>query len=87
MNLYMCNYDEAEWICYVFAETRGKARSLFHEFFDSGSGEQFIWVRSKLIGTSDAIDTPTVVDSERHNGYPAVLALCDGYETEKGMWK
>ena len=79
MNLYECNYDEAEWICYVFAENRNKARSLFHEFFDSGSGEQFIWVRSKLIGTSDAIDTPTVVDSEMHKDYHTVLELCDGY--------
>jgi hypothetical protein len=76
----MCNYDEAKWICYVFAENRNKARYLFHRFFDSGSGEQFIWVRSRFVGTSDVIDTPTVVDSENHNDYRAVLALCDGYE-------
>lgn len=80
MNLYMCRYDEAEWICYVFAENRNKARSLFHGFFDSGSGEQFVDVRSRLIGKSDMIGAPTVVDSERHKNYPAVLALCDGYE-------
>lgn len=81
MNLYMCNYDEAEWICYVFAENRNKARYLFHKFFDSGSGGQYIWVRSRFIGTSDAIDTPTVVDSEMHRDYHTVLELCDGYKT------
>jgi len=78
MNLYECHYPEGEWICYVFAETRGKAKSLFNSFFDG----EFVDVRIRYIGKSDAIETPSVVDRKSHKDYPAVLALCDGYVEE-----
>ena len=79
MNLYECRYDNDWWICYVFAETRGKAKCLFNKFF-GGSAEDFLYAKARFIGKSDRIKTPTVVDSERHEDYSAVLELCDGYE-------
>ena len=79
MNLYMCRYEEQDWVCYVFAETRGKAKYLFNKIWGNGV-EDFVWVRSNFIGKSTTIVTPTIVDSERHEDYSAVLELCDGYE-------
>ena len=79
MKLYECRYEEQDWVCYVFAETRGKAKCLFNKFF-SGSAEDFMYAKARFIGKSDRIKTPTVVDSERHEDYSAVLELCDGYE-------
>ena len=80
MNLYECRYDN-DWICYVFAETRGKAKCLFNKLF-GGSAEDFLYAKARFIGKSDRIKTPTVVDSERHEDYSAVLELCDGYLPE-----
>ena len=80
MNLYECRYDN-DWICYVFAETRGKAKHLFNKDFGNDEND-FIWVRCRFIGKSDRIKTPMVVDSDKHEDYPAVLELCDGYTPE-----
>lgn len=81
MNLYVCRYDEQDWISYVFAETRGKAKYLFNKFWGGGD-EEFYWVRSSLVGKSDSVKIPTVVDCEEDEHYPAVLELCDGYVDE-----
>jgi len=83
MNLYMCSYDTEDWVCYVFAETRGKARYLFNKFWD-GDKDSFIDVRSAFIGKSQLVETPSVVDDENHKDYPAVLALGGGY-TQEGV--
>ncbi len=79
MNLYECRYGDEEWISYVFAETPGKAKSLFNAFWGFG---EYVDVRIRFIGKSDAIEMPSVVDRESHKDYPAVLALCDGYVEE-----
>ena len=50
MNLYECTYDD-DWVCYVFAETRGKAKYLFDQEWDG----EFIYVRSRFIGKSESI--------------------------------
>lgn len=81
MNLYMCWYDDEDWSCYVFAETRGKAKYLFDREWDG----EFINVRSRFIGKSESIETPSVVDDENHKNYPAVLALGGGY-TQEAAW-
>lgn len=80
MNLYECRYGEEEWISYVFAETQGKAKSLFNAYWGFG---EFVDVRCRFIGKSDAVEAPSVVDSESHKDYPAVLALCGGYTQEE----
>ena len=78
MNLYMCRYMFEEWICYVFAETRDKAKGLFH---DRQFGE-FVDIRATYIGKSEIVKEPSVVDDENHKNYPAVLALCKGFDNE-----
>ncbi len=83
MNLYACSYDHEDWICYVFAETRGKAKHLFNKFC-GGDSDVFVDVRSNFIGKSNIVEIPTVVDCESHKDYPAVLALGGGYESEVG---
>jgi len=78
----MCRYEEQDWVCYVFAETRGKAKYLFNKFWGNGA-EDFVWVRSTFIGKSNVIESPTIVDCESHKNYPAVLALGGGFEPEE----
>lgn len=82
MNLYLCWYDDEDWICYVFAETRGKAKYLFNKFW-GGDKDSFIDVRNIFVGKSQLIETPSVVDDENHKNYPAVLALGGGYKKER----
>lgn len=77
MNLYECSYYHEDWICYVFAETRGKAKVLFNREFEG----YFIDVRISFIGKSESISSPSVVDRAAHKDYPAVLELCNGYLT------
>lgn len=36
MFLWLCWYTNDEWCCYVIAPTRGKAKSLFHNYWDEG---------------------------------------------------
>ncbi len=36
MFLWCCWYDTDEWCCYVIAPTRGRAKSLFHEYWREG---------------------------------------------------
>jgi len=82
MNLYECRYEEQDWVCYVFAETRGKAKYLFNKIWGNGV-EDFVWVRSKFIGKSTTIETQTIVDCKDHKDYPVVLALGGGFEPEE----
>jgi hypothetical protein len=82
MNLYECRFIEQDWVCYVFAETRGKAKCLFNKEWGNGA-EDFIWVRCRLIGRNAPIETPNIVDSERHKDYPVVLALGGGFDPEE----
>ena len=84
MNLYMCSYDDLDWICYVFAETRGKAKYLFNKFWN-GDKDSFIDVRSAFVGKSQSIETPSVVDDENHKDYPAVLALGGWLHTRRSV--
>lgn len=36
MFLWLCWYANDEWCCYVIAPTRGKAKSLFHNYWYEG---------------------------------------------------
>lgn len=35
MYLWLCWYKNDEWACYVIASTRGRAKSLFHDYWNS----------------------------------------------------
>ena len=45
MNLYMCRYEEQDWVCYVFAETRGKAKYLFNKIWGTSFLCWKLWQR------------------------------------------
>lgn len=82
--MYECRYVCEEWVCYVFAATCGKAKSLFNTHFSEYSGD-FIYVRANIIGKSESIEKPSVVDCESHKDYWAVVALGGGYEPEEQL--
>lgn len=36
MFLWSCSYKNCEWCCYVIAKTKGKAKSLFQDYWRDG---------------------------------------------------
>lgn len=50
MNLYMCWYSNDEWCCYVIAKNRGRAKSIFHNYWNNYQTiEEYTDVRCKKI--------------------------------------
>lgn len=43
MFLWLCYYKDCEWCCYVIAETKGKAKSLFQSYWRD---EEYIDIRA-----------------------------------------
>ena len=53
MFLWLCWYVNTEWCCYVIAPTRGRAKSLFHDYWREGD---FVDVRGYKV--KEAPDAP-----------------------------
>lgn len=50
MYLYRLWYDGAEWCCYVIAKSRGRAKSLFHNYWEEGD---YIDIRGEKVRSAD----------------------------------
>ena len=72
MNLYWVTEEGAEWVVFVFAQTRNKARSMLHA---DDKGVEYITTRARLIGKTEEVKQETLVDTERHPLYWIVKKL------------
>lgn len=53
MYLWLCRYKNDEWACYVTAPTRGRAKSLFHDYWRSTVYGEYTDVRAQKIRSAD----------------------------------
>lgn len=53
MYLWICWYATDEWVCYVTAPTRGRAKSLFHDYWRGTVYGEYTDVRTQKIRPSD----------------------------------
>lgn len=63
MFLWICWYVNDEWACYVVAETRGRAKSLFHEYWKRTVYGEYTDVRICKIKSADGFEE-AVLDTD-----------------------
>jgi hypothetical protein len=49
MNLYLAREKESDWCCFVFAENRGRAKSLFYKYNPAYDYLEFQDIRAMII--------------------------------------
>jgi hypothetical protein len=69
MNLYTVGDYRSDWVCYCFATTVNRARTMVADHF----GEKYIHMRGSLLKRGVNVSCPVVVDCAEHELYPKVV--------------
>ena len=78
MYLWLCWYVNDEWVCYVVAPTRGRAKSLFHEHFRGTIYGEYTDIRSCKLKPADGFKEAVLDDD-----FPELEKLGVRYATEE----
>lgn len=73
--VYDCGYD---WVCFVFAKDRNRARQLVAKWLDT----EYIQMLACIVAKETDIEIETVVDTEEHSKYKDVVRYGEKYEEE-----
>ena len=79
MHLYQV-YMGDEYCCFVFAETKNRARYMCHNYFDEDYIDTTAYLRVKDTGGKEAL-----IDSDYDENYSRVTNLGYRYATEEEM--
>lgn len=56
MFLWLCWYVQDEWGCYIIAPTRGRAKSLFHDYWAGTLYGEYTDIRATKIKAADGYE-------------------------------
>lgn len=73
MKLYWVDSPLAEWGAYIFANSRNQARTMSPEI--KWGGEEYINIRAKVMGETNKVNEPVVVECSEHPLYPLVVEM------------
>lgn len=81
MFLWWVEFDDDEWGCFVVAETRGKAKSAFWQYWNSTCTAEFTDIRCTKRKAADGHKSGAIYDMD----CPELAALGERYLTEEEM--
>ena len=89
MNLYMCWGFGAEYVTFVFAENARQAKRMTLDWENNALGHYDVTYEDNahhLVGKTDEVEKPCVVDHKTHPMYPIVEKLGSYFVDKYDEW-